>query len=513
MKRQACALSVAVAMFCCAIFVTTSAIAGGKGFSFESVDVLVPGLDGSCATAEGFGRYTFVVPSVSSNPDPQRIEDLDSNRLFVIDAFAPADAEPRVIDLGDCFDASAVIFNEESRVLAVRGTRITETEDGEFEGREIVKFLTMRLGKDGWPEPDDEAASAVTIEIPDGEGGSAKWAPADVVLTADGQTLIYSNGRSVFVSNRVEGHVYEQGIVVPGRFSRNNAITGLELDQATNTLVIAVTRRISEEDNIDVFASELLFYELLENGTLGLLKQIRSDVFPGYPSYFTEGSNVLIRGDENGVAESALFVTNRGSLCEVNLRGADQQGVVKELGVFPELAGPEGEASARWLSVQKDTGYIGVTRRGYIRRPAGAIGKGRGIRRPAGLRVFVEPPTVVLIKLGKKGKIVASKDFTSDLEAESGLSRLIFNEGDAFVSTFSGRFLRVGLSDGVAKAKMESIGEIGDRVDVMSYFSEGGSFVAVRSLQRVDPDAEDAPSTEPGTVVFARIKERVAQVQ
>jgi hypothetical protein len=256
----------------------------------------------------------------------------------------------------------------------------------------------------------------------------------------------------------------------------------------------------------------LRFYTLdTENGLLASLKFVESSEFPT-GVYLPEDSTVAIGADDQGKAESAYLVTNEGSLYQVNLtlsrNGGDLFEGLKRIGHFQALSAGSDETGPRIVKIDPSGRNVWMYNPGgvalNIRRPAfGRPARTANIRRPAFVR-SQEVPALVFAQLSAKHNKLASSSVLSDAFIDDvSISGLVLQGvGRGLLSTFSGRVFSIELSEGSAEPGMENLGEIGSRVDYLSYNPARDNIVAISSREYL----RDGVSS-PGALIVASRKE------
>src|SRR5262249_17772814 len=131
------------------------------------------------------------------------------------------------------------------------------------------------------------------------------------------------------------GYLYGIGIVPESEYGESDTISFLDVDPETNVVSVCWNKTTIGTDHVANVSSEISFYRLNDNGTFEILKRVYSDQLPAGVS-LASGSNIVIASD--GDSEFALFASNDGSLCSVDLRSDGVQATVKHMYTFPELA-------------------------------------------------------------------------------------------------------------------------------------------------------------------------------
>jgi hypothetical protein len=470
-------------------------------------------------TILAYDRYILIAPfwpstGLAENGDLD-FSQLDNDSLYVIDTKKP-DAPPLSKKLSSSdptagasktiYFPSRILFDPTSSTVYVRGTRFEET-DGGLTPIDVIAYVHLDLDDKGKPLFD---SNVVAIDI---QGVSTKYtgdAPLDFSFGRNGD-LVFTNGASIFSFNLAEGYLNSTAIVDPDKYGANDSISFLSVDPATNVVSICENRTFEVplgKSTVTKASSTISFYRLGEHGTFDLLKQAGPDQFPDGIA-LTEGSNITIVSDSDSVA--ALFATNDGSLCAVDLSGDGVSGTVKRLYSFSELA-QSSVTHPSPLIIQYDSskGVVGIVKPGYtiqIRRPSNA--KGSGIRRPSNLHITSEDPVLAIAKLNKKNKVTSADIFTQDFKDEGGLSNfVIVKDSQWLISTYSGKLYSVGMADDLQTSTLQLMGPIGSSVDRIDYYADRTSVVAISSFTLGDDGIE---MTSPGSLVVCRLADPQSQ--
>ncbi|HVG20088.1 MAG TPA: hypothetical protein VNI02_13640, partial [Blastocatellia bacterium] len=350
------------------------------------------------------------------------------------------------------------------------------------------------------------------------ESENSSDAPLDFALAHKGSLLLFTNGASIFSYNIGKGYVYKVDIVPPEDFNEDSKISYLDIDKATDTLIVCWNKAEKSEGDGVKTSSELSFYGVDSDGTLPFMRRTYSYNFVEGTA-LTPGSSVAITSTsakddpDKLVADFAYFVTNDGSLCQIDFDG---QANVKQLRKFDELAQPDsGEGSPRVVKYDAAKRVIGIVKQGFtaqIRRPSnGRPGRNKGIVRALNAYTPTEQPAFALVKLGKKNKVVSSQVFVDGFKNEVGLSNFVYGDDSQWlVSTHSGQLFSLGLSNDPAEMQLQKVAEIGSRIQYIEYFGTRGSVIAISSFES---DEEGISITSPGSVVVAKQGESVSQAQ
>jgi hypothetical protein len=475
-------------------------------------EVPLPGVSGeSNNVAFAFDRYVLVAPYAPSNPvaDDGDLSSLDNNVLYLFDTKKPS-AGAQSIKLETLsggkavFYPTRVLFDPKSQIVYIRGTRFVEHEE-DFEGIEVLAYT--RLNFDDNDKPIFNAGVSI-VDIK-GIGGDAHCgdAPIDFALGQNGSIVVFTNGASIFTYNLEEGYINQVDIVPTKDFREDSKITYLGVDEATNLVTVCWNSKMKGEDDRVRDHSELSFYDLLSEGSLKLNKRVFSDKFPENTA-LTAGSGIAITANSNGRAESAYFVTDDGTLCQVELSSEDPlSSSVKQIQKFDEFArAGADDASPRNVVIDSSKRVVGIVKQGFtaqIRRPSnGRPGRAKNLIRALSAFNAVETPAFALIKFGKKGKVVSSNVFAEDFRAEEGLTNFVpAGDGQWMISTRSGKLYSVGIADDPQRASLELMTELGSRTDQIAFCAARSSVVAISSLA---PDESGEQIASPGSLIIAK---------
>ena len=486
--------------------------------SLHSVDL--GGVTGATNnTILAYGKYVLIAPfwpsaGIAENGDLD-LSLLDNNYLYMIDATKP-DAPPirKKLTSGDLtlgapktvvYFPSRIAFDPNTNNLYVRGTRFEEKE-GQVTPIDVIAYVRLALDEKGKVDFD---GNVVTIDI-DGVGSSkyTSEAPLDFAFSGHGDLMVFTNGASVFSFTLAEGYRNKVEIVHASDYNSNNRISFLDVDSATNIVSVCANQKWVGKDKVTRVSSQLSFYKLGELGTFDLLK--RTD--PGFSpdgTVLADGSNIAIVSDAD--SQFALFVTNDGSLCTVDLSGDGELATVKRLCSFPELA-LSSITDPNPLLVQYDSAnrVIGIVKPGFtiqISRPAN--GKPGRISRPANLHITSETAVLAMAKLSKRNKVTSVNTFAKDFKDEGGLANLVIGQDSQWlISTYSGKLYSIGMSDNLQDSKLRSIGSIGSRVDRFDYSVDRTSVVAISSFTL---DEDGIRIASPGSLVFGKMSDLQSQ--
>ena len=465
-------------------------------------------------TVLAFGRYVLVAPFWPSKGVAEDgeldIPHLDNSSIYVIDTKKPNSApiskeltawDSKLGAAKTVYFPTRVAFDPQSRNVFVRGTRF-QFQDGEFKPIDVIAYVHVNLDDNGKPVFD------TTVVLIDIQGVGTPYtgdAPLDYAFGARGELMVFTNGASIFSYNLDHGYLYGVGIVPESEYSADDSISFLDVDPDTNVVTVCWNRKSVGKDKVVTLSSEISFYRLGEHGTFEILKRVYSDQLPAGAA-LTGGSNVAIVSD--GDSEFALFATNDGSLCTVDLRSEGVQATVKRLYSFPELARVSADDSDPLL-VRYDAGkrVIGIVKPGFtvqISRPSN--GKRGRISRPSNLHINSEAlPVLAMAKLGKKNKVSSAHSFSEQFKGEGGLSNFVSGQDSQWlVSTYSGRLYSLDVPADLGKSELGFVGLIGSRVDRIDYYAERSSIVAINSLTLEDDGLRLA---SPGSLVVGKMSD------
>lgn len=459
-------------------------------------------------TVLAFDRFLLVAPfwpstGVDDNGDLD-LTKLDNRFLYVVDTKKPN--SPVLFKELSAWDSkqgaaktiyfpSKVVFDPSSSNVYVRGTRFEERK-GEVTPIDVIAYVHLSVDDSFKPILD---ANVIPIDI---KGVSADYtgnAPLDFGLSASGN-LVFTNGASIFSYNLSQGYLYELPIVHPTTYGPDDSISFLDVDQATNVVTVCENRKSVNEDSVVSVSSELSFYRLADTGTFNFLKIARAEQFPGGTA-LASGSNIAIIADSD--SESAVFATNDGSLCTVDLRSEGSLATIKQLYTFPELAQSDSNSSNPLL-IQYDssTKSIGIVKRGFtiqISRPLN--GKRGHISRP--LNIASRTSVLAMAKLSRKNKVASTNLFSQDFAGEGGISNFVSGPNAQWlISTYSGKLYSIGIATDLQKSLLQFLGPIGSRIDRVEYYANRTSVVAISSFTLEDNGLQVA---SPGSVVIGKM--------
>lgn len=463
-------------------------------------NVSLPGVHGaSNNTAYAFDRYVIVAPFAPSGNvgDGSDLSKFDNHRLYLYDSKRP-ESPPRVCDLKVCYFPTRVVFDPNTQNVYVRGTEYVEIEPGRFEAREVIVYTHLNLELDGKPAFD--ADFVVPIHIKGINSDYTENAPTDFALGHDGRILVFTNGSWIFTYDVVKGTPYT--LVIDN--NPENLISYLDVEPTSNTIIVATSRRIEGAEGGVKFESELSFHELEENGTTNKIKELRPEDF-GEGIFLSQGSNAAISADPvTGTAEFAYFVTNDGSLCQVDLRAEGDVGRIERLAVLPEMAQGEGlEPGPVTVNFDRSKRLLTIVKRGTftrIRRP-GYLERGGRIRRP-GYIEYGGSAAVAIVQLNKKNRVIGQRVFDKVFGKENRLSNLIAGQnGVGLIATYSGLLYALDSSASLDQASVTFVGSISSRIERITYNASRQNLTAISSYKDID----ETQGIVPGSIFFTKV--------
>jgi len=463
-----------------------------------------------------FGRYVLIAPFAPSKGVTEEgdldLEQIDNDLIYLVDTKKPnaptISKELKVWDsmsgtFKKIFYPSRVMFDPGSSSVYVRGTKFEE-KDGEIESIDVIAYVNLSEDSSGQPAFDN---TVVTIEIPGVPPAThTSDAPLDFAFSSKGDLLVFTNGASVFSFNLTEGFIQELKVVEPENFGENDRISFVDVDQNTN--VVSICRnRSSNETKVVSSSSDLSFYKLNQLGSFELLRRVNAGNF-GPGEALAQGSNIAIASDpakEN--SEIALFMTNSGTLCSVDLHESGDSVTIKRLYTYPELAQREpGTANPLTLKYDPSTRAIGIVRPGFstlIARPVN--GKRGRIARPVNVHITSGPAMLAMARLNKKNKLASVNLFAGDFTEQGGLSNFVSGQDAQWlISTYSGKLYAVNLTDDLKNSTLDLLGNIGSNVDRIDYYSDRDSIVAINSFT---PEEDGVRIASRGSLVVAKLTE------
>jgi hypothetical protein len=469
------------------------------GDTLPSDNVSLPGVHGATNnTVYAFDRYILAAPfAPTGDVDPSDISTFDNHFLYLFDTKKP-ESSPRYTDLKVCYFPTKVIFDENTGNVFVRGTEFVEVGPGEYESREVLVHTHLNLESDG--KPAFAADAPVPIRIKGNGTEYAADAPIDFALGHSGRILVFTNGSSIFTYDVVKGDFYP--VVID--YSIDNVISFLGIDEASNTLIVATSKRIEGIEGGVKFTSELYFYKLEKDGTVNSIKRLLPVEF-GEGIFLSAGSNAAISWDANTeTPEYAYFVTNDGAVCQVDLRTRNIPGVIERVAFLPEVAQGEGlEPGPVTVNYDRTKRLLTAVKRGTfwnIRRPS-FVERGGRIRRPS-FAQFDGAAAIALVQFNKKNRVVGQRIFDKVFGKENRISNLVAGQsGIGLVATHSGLLFALDTTGALDQTNVSLIGEIGSRIDFISYNAVRQNLAAVSSCQL----EEGSQGLVPGSLLFARV--------
>jgi hypothetical protein len=464
-------------------------------------------------TVLAFGRYVLVAPfwpskGIAENGEID-ISQLDNCSIYLIDTKKPGTPLVKELRAWDSqrgasktiYFPTRVVFDPPSRNVYVRGTRFQEI-NGEVTAIDVIAYVRLNLDDNGKPVFD---TTVVPIDI---QGVGTQYtgeAPLDFAFGAKGDLMVFTNGASIFSFNLEQGYLYGVGIVPESEYSPDDSISFLDVDPATNIVTVCWNRKFVDKDNVSRLSSEISFYRLGDHGTFEILKRVYPDQLPEGAA-LVSGSNVAIVSDSD--SQFALFATNDGSLCTVDLQSDEVQAAVKRLYSFPELASTSADDSNPLL-IRYDVAkrVVGITKPGFtvqISRPSN--GRRGRISRPSNLHITSETsPVLAIARFNKKNKISSVRSFSEEFKGEGGLTNITSGEDSQWlVSTYSGLLYSVSIPADLGDSALGFAGSIGSRVDRIDYYADRSSVVAINSLALEDDGIQVA---SPGALVVGRMSD------
>ena len=481
------------------------------------VSVGLGGLTGTTNnTVLAYGRYILVAPfwpskGVAENGDLE-LSELDNSVIYVLDSKKPSGkALTKQLITGDGTPGGAgktvyfpnrVIFDPDSSNVYVRGTRFEE-KDGEVTPIDVIAYLRLNLDDSGKPV---FGSSVVAVDIHGIGNQFTAEAPLDFGFGREGELMVFTNGASVFSYNLDQGYLYEVGIVPATEYNADeDSISFLDVDPATNVVTVCWNRKVLNNENVASVSSEISFYRLGEKGTFEILKRVYPDQLPEGVG-LANGSNVTIFSD-SADSEVALFATNDGSLCSVDLGTDGVQAIVKRMYEFPELArASESDTSPLIVRYDSSKRTIGIVKPGFtvqISRPSNGR-KGR-ISRPSNMHINSAEPVLAMARLGKKNKVVSTSLFSEEFRGDGGLSNFVDGEDSQWlISTYSGNLFVVDVESELPDSRLTLRGQVGSRVERIDYYSNRSSIVAINSFTLEENGMQVAT---PGSLVVGRLSD------
>jgi hypothetical protein len=482
---------------------------------WKVTSVPITGADGANNnTAFVNDRYIIVAPYAPSKVPTfdSAVEQLDNYNIYLVDSKRPTLAQSHPIETpgGDkrLFYPTKLIYDEDSRTVYVRGTRF-EQVDGGVKEIAALAYIHVNLDDNGKPT----FGNVVMIDIAGVGEGTTPDAPDDFALAFNGGLLVFTNGASVFTYDLNQGYLYHVDLVKQEAYDAGSRIAYLDVNAATNTLMVYWNSRQGEEGNIKA-TTELSFYQLDKGGTMQLKKRLFA-----YPEQFPEGvyipagSNIEMIGgqDSNGdflPGSYAFVATSDGNLSQIDLTGKEVTSSLKPLAQFDAMASREGaEGSPRVLKYDATKRTIGIVMQGFrsqIRKPTnGRPGKIGSVVRTLRLFNAVESPTLAVARLSKNfSKVTGSRVYADEFRGEEGLTRLVDGQnGQWLVATHSGKVLGLSTANAIDSTDLNLLTEVGPRTGRIAYSISRDSVVAINSFGL---DASQEQIAEAGALVVAR---------
>jgi hypothetical protein len=509
--------------------ITVLALLGIIGLSFDSSqaappwkvsNVEMPGVNGgSNNVAFAFDRYALVAPYAPSTKidENSSISDLTNHYIYLVDTKKPtagviAASLETLSGNKTVYYPTSVLFDPNSRIVYVRGTRFEARESGEV-AIEVIAYLRLNLDENG------KAVFNPNVTVIDIKGiGSDEHcsdAPNDIALGQNGRLLVFTNGASIFSYNVDLGYVYQVEIIPEKDFNEDSKISYLNIDEASDIVTVCWNGKVKGDDGALRTTSELSFYRLHSDGVLPLVKRVYPEQFADN-AFLVEGSSVAIGSSgDKGDSLSAFFICNDGALCQVDLSSEGIASSVKQLRKFEEFAqGDEADASPRSVKIDSGKRVIGIVKQGFtaqIRRPA----TGKPGRRPIirALNTFkpIEPPAFALVKLGKKNKVVSSNVFIDAFADEQGLTNFSqTGDGQWMISTHSGNLYSVSIGVDPQQTNPELMTQLGPRTEQIAFCSARSSVVSISSFES---DESGDQIIAPGSMFVAKMADLSSQTQ
>jgi hypothetical protein len=452
-----------------------------------------------------FDRYILTAPFAPAKPitETTRLADLENNRLLIFDA-KKIQTEPQVISLGDCYFPTKVFFDEESRMVFIKGTQIVANADGEYEASAVIKYLQLSFPEDGKFNPD---VVAQTIPI-SGVTGKLSTDSPDVFILSK-KIFIFTNGATIFTYSLDQGYLYQVPFITPNTYDpEKNAISGLSLDPESRVLSIVISKKEKGEGEKWEHSTELFLYYLAENGTIDQLSHILPGEFQG--AALSPGSSIAINGDGKTTG-SAYFVASNGKLYQTSWNG-----VSTDTGVLNEVTALEGftQTGSEFLSsvttsYNKEAKVFEIIKNGYaisIHRPLNGSGRGKigRIHRPLNLRFTVEEPSLTLVQIsGRKNRVIQQRSFFTELEGQGGIANLFSDDsGRRYLATYNGNILELSKAAEPDASALQMLGQIGDRLGGVFYMSSRNAIVGLNAMQ-----VEEEEVLSPGGLTYAKRRE------
>ncbi len=508
-KNRVMRLTVVVLMVVALYGAASFSLLAGTSLKVSTIEL--PGADGAINnTLFVFDRYIIVAPfAPTTDPaEDAELSEYDNHFIHLIDTRKP-EREKVSADLQSCYYPTKIVYDTASGNVFVRGTEYIPVGEGEYEPADVISQIHLNLGDNGKPV---FGSTVATIRIPGRDALYSTDAPNDFATARRGEFLIFSNGASIFTYDTAQGFLYENNFVPTQEYGPDNRISFFDVDEASNTLIVAVNRKEEIEKDVWKYSSRIEFFRLEENGTATLFKEMSEFSFPE-GVILSAGSNVVISSDrDTGSPEYAYFVASDGSLYQVALGGSDLFATFKIMETFSDLAQPDPENTApRIVKYDSSRRLVVVVKQGYVTQIIRPVNGRRGrIIRPVNSRRAPESPALLLVTLNKKStKLTSSKVYTEGLEKTGGLSNFVLNQNSqGFIATFRGKLFSVDLPEDLSQSRMDLLGEIGSRVDRIAYNSARSTLAAIDSFNL---NSETFERTAPGSLVVAKLQEESNQ--
>ncbi|HJQ68136.1 MAG TPA: hypothetical protein VKA70_04155 [Blastocatellia bacterium] len=469
--------------------------------SMPSDQVTLPGVHGAANnTVYARDRYIIVAPFAPSVDigEGDDLAKLDNHFLYLFDTRKPG-SQPKFTDLKIHFPTK-VVFDPETGNVFVHGTEFVEVGPGQFETRAVIAHTHLNFEADG--KPSFGLDSVVPIHIPGLGSEFASEAPTDIALAYGGRILVFTNGHSVFTYNVSNGAIYSVGI----DSKPDNKVSFLDIDEVSNTVIAATSRRIEGAEGGVKYTSDLYFIRLDKDGTLNTIKRLLPEHF-GEGVFLSAGSNAAVSSDPiTGAPEFGYFVTNNGGVCQVDLRAREESttGVLEQIALLPEMAQDEGlepgpvsvrfDRSRKMITVVKQGGFLRIRIPSFVER-------GGRIRIPS-FTQFPGSASIAVIQLNKKNRVIGQRIFDRPFGKENRISNMVAGQsGVGLISTHSGRIFAVDTSVSLDRVGVNPVGEMGSRIDRIAYSAGRQSLTAIVSYT-VNGDSQ---GMLPGSILFAKV--------
>ena len=481
--------------------------------SWKVTSVPLMGADGANNnTAFVNDRYIIVAPYAPSKVPTfdTAVEQLDNYNIYLVDSKRPTLAQSRPIETPDglkrMFYPTKLVYDEGSRTVYVRGTRF-EQVDGGVKEIAALAYIHINLDDNGKPT----FGNVVMIDIAGVGEETTPDAPDDFALAFNGGLLVFTNGASVFTYDLNQGYLYHVDLVKPEAYDAGSRIAYLDVNAATNTLMVYWNSQQGEEGNIKT-STELSFYHLDKGGTMQLKKRVFAENF-AESVYVAAGSNIELVGNQESTGEFlpgayAFVATSDGNLSQIDVTGKEVPTTLKPLVQFDGMASAEGaEGSSRLLKYDPTKRTVGIVMQGFrsqIRKPINdRRGRVGSVVRSLSLFNAVESPTLAVARLNKNfSKVISSRVYTDEFRGEDGLTRLIDGQsGQWLLATHSGKVLGLSTSNPIDSTDLNLLTEVGPRTGRIAYSNSRDSVVAINSFRL---DASQEQIAEAGALVLAR---------